>query len=222
MTALSTAIGIAGNITGIAMYASPIFTFWRIFTKGSTESFSGAPYACALLSTLQWVYFGILRGPIARPLVSICSTGFALHFCFNSVFLRFASKSARVRQGILIALIFAYSAAMITLTMTLLASDLRIKLVGTFCVVTSACFNFSPLLILKRVIVTGSVEFMPFNLALFMSVNAATWCFFAFVTRDVILMVMKPRSSQLPMIFYILFHWFFSEDATYRWTIPWT
>ncbi|KAI5073339.1 hypothetical protein GOP47_0011352 [Adiantum capillus-veneris] len=181
---LTLASGIAGNVVGVLLYASPMPIFVRICRRRSTEEFSGVPYAFSALSTAQWTYFAILKGPRERPLASLTAIGFCLQFAFNYIYLRFATKSQRVLQTALLAIVASFYACMVTLTHIFLKADVRINVVGISCVVNSIFFCASPLVILKRVIQSGSTEFLPFYLPLFMFLTGAIWSIFSYLTHD--------------------------------------
>ncbi|MCO5578418.1 hypothetical protein L7F22_032260 [Adiantum nelumboides] len=182
-------IGIAGNVTGILLYASPLPIFVRIVRQRSTEAFSGVTYAFSFLSTAQWTYFAFLRGPRARPLASLTIIGFSFQAAFNCIYLRFASKSQRVLQLILLATAASFYACMVTLTSLLLKSNTRANVVGLICTVNSVFYSASPLIILRRVIKSGSTEFLPFFLPLCLFLSGVIWSIFAFLTRDLFIAI---------------------------------
>ncbi|XP_059302056.1 bidirectional sugar transporter SWEET12-like, partial [Lycium ferocissimum] len=61
---------------------------------------------------------------------------------------------------------------------------LRAKIVGWICTVYSVCTYVAPLCIVRKVIKTKSVEYMPFLLSLFLTLGAVMWFFYGFLIKD--------------------------------------
>ncbi|KAH7447703.1 hypothetical protein KP509_01G117600 [Ceratopteris richardii] len=178
-----------GNITGILLYASPAPIFLRIIRRKSTESFSGVIYAVSALSTLQWTYFALLRGKKARPLASLTAIGFSLQVAFNCIYLRFASRSQRRLQILLLFVAATFFIFMATLTSLLLNGTKRAVAVGIICDSISVCYSASPLVIMRRVIKFKSTEFLPFYLPLFFFLSGILWTIFALLTHDLFIAI---------------------------------
>ncbi|KAF5931642.1 hypothetical protein HYC85_027813 [Camellia sinensis] len=70
------------------------------------------------------------------------------------------------------------------LTNFLTRGQARLHIVGWFCLVFSVCVFAAPLNIMKQVIRTKSVEFMPFYLSLSLTFSAIMWFFYGILRKD--------------------------------------
>ncbi|MCO5588664.1 hypothetical protein L7F22_042622 [Adiantum nelumboides] len=161
-------------------------TFWRIYRKRATESFSAFPYICTLLSNMMWLYYGILDSD-GLLLITIGASGCALEVFYLSIFMMFATKQQRFtlsKQAII----------MLIISLTILASTLlfahggkRLQVVGYLCAFNSVCMYASPLIAVKRVLTTKSVEYMPFLLSLSLFLCGGVWFGYALLMKDLYL-----------------------------------
>ncbi|KAF9685196.1 hypothetical protein SADUNF_Sadunf03G0029500 [Salix dunnii] len=70
------------------------------------------------------------------------------------------------------------------LTYFLVDGSLRVKVLGWLCVVVSVCVFAAPLNILKQVVRTKNVEFMPFTLSFFLTLSAVIWFAYGLFLKD--------------------------------------
>eukprot|EP01018_Ginkgo_biloba_P008490 Gb_11313 [translate_table: standard] len=205
-------LGILGNATSLALYLSPMATFWGIFKLKSTQQYSGFPYVCTLFNCALWLLYG---SPFVKPhstlLLTINGAGFGLELFYLMSFLTFASKKKKGThashnyafyrainanfQGLVktMRLTFAMTMALamvIAVTIFVLHTYSARQLVaGTLGVVLSIVMYASPLSVVKLVISTKSVEYMPFLLSFCNLVNSLAWSSYALVTRDIFVAV---------------------------------
>jgi len=57
-------IDIIGNATSLALYSSPMSTFWRIYKFKSTKEYSGPPYVFTLFNCCVGLLYG---SPFVKP-----------------------------------------------------------------------------------------------------------------------------------------------------------
>ncbi|KAM0891303.1 hypothetical protein ACQ4PT_026516 [Festuca glaucescens] len=178
--------GIAGNVIALFLFLSPIPTFWRIIRKRSTEEFSGVPYNMTLLNCLLSAWYGL---PFVSPNNILVSTingvGAAIETAYVVIFLCFASsKKTRLRTLGLASAVAAVFAAVALVSMLALHGQARKLLCGVAMTVFSICMYGAPLSIMRLVIKTKSVEYMPFLLSLAVFLCGTSWFVYGLLGRD--------------------------------------
>ncbi|KAJ4703744.1 Bidirectional sugar transporter SWEET [Melia azedarach] len=163
----SDAAGVAGNIFAFVLFVSPIPTFRRILRNKSTEQFSGLPYIYSLLNCLICLWYGM---PVVSPGVILVATvnsiGAVFQLIYVSIFISYADKAKKLKMSGLLVAVFAVFLAIVFISIKFFESDLRRAFVGYLSVASLISMFASPLFIIKLVIKTRSVEFMPFYLSL--------------------------------------------------------
>ncbi|XP_050104840.1 bidirectional sugar transporter SWEET2a-like [Malus sylvestris] len=142
-------------------------TFKRIVITKSTEQFSGLPYIYALLNCLICSWYGL---PVVKTGIILVATVNSVVAVFQlvylSMFIRYTERAIKLRMMGLIAAIFVVFAFVVFVSLGLLDYDERQTFVRYLSVASLISMFASPLFIIKLVIKTRSVEFMPFNLSL--------------------------------------------------------
>ncbi|XP_022728058.1 bidirectional sugar transporter SWEET14-like [Durio zibethinus] len=181
----SVAFGLLGNIFSFLVYLAPLPTFYRIFKKKSTEGFQSIPYSVALFSCMLLLYYAFLKKHDAVMLITINSIGCCIESIYLCFYMVYATKSARIYTTKLL-IFFNIGASGLIILVTLLFSkgSHRISIVGWICAVFSVCVFAAPLSIIRLVIRTKSVEYMPFSLSFFLTLCAVTWFLYGFSLRD--------------------------------------
>ncbi|KAJ4976130.1 hypothetical protein NE237_001236 [Protea cynaroides] len=176
---LHLAFGIAGNVTSVLLYAAPIFTFKRVIRKRSTEEFSSVPYVFTLLTVLLYFWYGL---PVVSykweniTLVTICGVGILLQSSFILIYFWFTSaRGKRMVTLMVVAVIVVVSITVLVSTFVLHDRHHRKLFVGSISLVFSIGMYGAPLVVVKQVVQTKSVEYMPFNLSLFSFLNSSMW-----------------------------------------------
>ncbi|KAL6552420.1 hypothetical protein OROHE_007784 [Orobanche hederae] len=181
---LAFVFGLLGNIVSFLVFLSPLPTFYKIYKKKSTEGFQSVPYAVGLFSAMLWIYYAFLK-PDTTLLVTINSVGCLIQSAYICFYLFFATKSARVETLRLLLLLNVVGLGLIVLLTHFLANDTnRADIVGWICLVFSLCVFVAPLCVLRQVIRTKSVEYMPFLLSFFLTLSAVMWFFYGLLRKD--------------------------------------
>ncbi|XP_047341137.1 bidirectional sugar transporter SWEET13-like [Impatiens glandulifera] len=177
--------GVLGNIVAFMVYVSPLPTFRRIIKKKSTEGFQCFPYLIALLSCMLWVYYACNKQTKDYLLISINSLGFIIEGIYIALYVTYAPRKAKVSTLKLLMLLNFMGFSSIVLCCTFLANDSnRVHVLGWICLSFSISVFAAPLSIIRQVIKTRSVEFMPFPLSFFLTLNAIMWFFYGFLQKD--------------------------------------
>ncbi|OIW00249.1 hypothetical protein TanjilG_27500 [Lupinus angustifolius] len=177
--------GLIGNIISFMVFLSPIPTFYQIYKKKTSEGYQSLPYVVALLSAMLWIYYALVKKEAALLLITINTFGIVVETSYLALFLFYASKKARLSTIKLLLLlnVFGYG-AMLLATLYLSKGTKRLAIIGWICLVFNISVFAAPLFIMKKVITTRSVEYMPFTLSFFLTINAVMWFFYGLFLRD--------------------------------------
>ncbi|CAK7336781.1 unnamed protein product [Dovyalis caffra] len=176
--------GLIGNFVSFVVFLAPIPTFVRIFKKKTTEGFESLPYVVALFSAMLWLYYASLKSDVLL-LITINSVGCLIETIYIALYIAYAPKQARiVTLRILILLNFGGFFFILLLSHFFVKGSNRVKVLGWVCVAFSVSVFAAPLSIMKLVIRTKSVEFMPFTLSFFLTLSAIMWLFYGLLRKD--------------------------------------
>ncbi|KAL5561551.1 hypothetical protein UlMin_031298 [Ulmus minor] len=181
---MAVVFGILGNIVAFLVYLAPLPTFYRICKKKSTEGFQSIPYSVALFSAMLTLYYAMLKSN-GFLLITINSIGCAIESTYLIIFLIYATGSTRMYAIKLLILFNAGTFGLILLCTSFIPNAyLKLKVVGWICAVFSVCVFAAPLSIIRLVIKTKSVEYMPFPLSFCLTLCAVMWFFYGLLVND--------------------------------------
>nr|WNV59954.1 SWEET3 protein [Betula platyphylla] len=194
---LRLAVGVMGNAASVLLYAAPILTFSRVIRKKSTEGFSCVPYIIALLNCLLYTWYGL---PVVSyrwenlPLVTINGLGILLEFSFIFIYFWFADRGRKASFTSHMKVAVSVTTVIIVFCTTAIISALvfhdhhhRKVFVGSVGLGASVAMYGSPLVAVKQVILTKSVEFMPFYLSFFSFLGSSSWMVYGILSHDLFL-----------------------------------
>lgn len=152
----------------------------------STEQFSGIPYVMTLLNCLLSAWYGL---PFISPnnmLVStINGTGAAIEAIYVLIFIIHAPKKEKAKILGLFTFVISVFAAVALISLFALHTKKNRKI---FCGFAASIFSIimygSPLSIMRTVIKTKSVEYMPFFLSLFVFFCGTSWFIYGLLGKD--------------------------------------
>ncbi|XP_074306193.1 bidirectional sugar transporter SWEET5-like [Silene latifolia] len=186
-------VGIIGNVISFALFLSPIPTMRQIIKKKSVQQFEVYPYIATILNCVMWVIYGL---PTVNPdhilVVTINGIGLGLQVVYVGIFLLYSTGWCLTRKKITFGLIFE---AVFTVIVTMITfyvfhtTEKRTMFMGALCVAFNIIMYFSPLTVMKKVITTKSVKYMPFWLSLTNFLNGLCWTAYAFIHFDIWMVV---------------------------------
>ncbi|KAJ4952136.1 hypothetical protein NE237_028968 [Protea cynaroides] len=198
--------GILGNATALFLYLAPAITFRRIIRCKTTEEFSGVPYVMTMLNCLLSAWYGL---PFVSPnnlLVStINGTGAVIESVYVLIFIIYAAKKEKLRIGGLLAVVLTIFGSIAVVTFVAVDGHNRKLFCGFAAAIFSIIMYASPLSVMRLVIKTKSVEYMPFFLSLFCFLCGTSWFIFGLLGHDAFVAVPNGFGSALGALQLILY-----------------
>ncbi|XP_057806254.1 bidirectional sugar transporter SWEET5-like [Salvia miltiorrhiza] len=182
-----TIVGIIGNFISFGLFLSPGPTFYKIWQEKSVQHFKPDPYLVTVLNCMMWCLYGM---PSVHPdsllVVTINGIGFFIEIAYVTIFFIYSNtwpKRRKILLYLFVETIFFIVIVFITM-FCLHGTKNRSMLVGIICIVMNIGMYTSPLTIMKRVIKTKSVKFMPFYLSIANFANGTIWSIYALIKFD--------------------------------------
>ncbi|RLN19648.1 bidirectional sugar transporter SWEET12-like [Panicum miliaceum] len=177
------AVGILGNILSFLVTLAPVPTFYRVYKKKSTESFQSVPYVVALLSAMLWLYYALLSMDVL--LLSINAIACVVESVYLAIYLVYAPKDAMIfTMKLLCIMNMGLFGAMVAFLQFYVEGQRRVSIAGGIGAAFALAVFVAPLAIIRQVIRTKSVEFMPFWLSFFLTISAVAWFFYGLLLKD--------------------------------------
>ncbi|KAB1216181.1 Bidirectional sugar transporter SWEET14 [Morella rubra] len=181
---MSFVFGLLGNIVSFLVYLAPSPTFYRICKRKSTEEFQSLPYSVALFSAMLTLYYAFLKTS-ALLLITINCIGIAIESIYLAMYMIYAPGRAKIYTAKLLTLFnVGFFGLIMLFTSPIRESSLRLTAVGWICAIVSVCVYASPLSVMRLVIRTKSVEFMPLSLSFSLTICAIMWFFYGLLIKD--------------------------------------
>ncbi|KAJ0113111.1 hypothetical protein Patl1_02722 [Pistacia atlantica] len=181
-------VGIIGNVISFGLFLSPCPTFWRIIKRKSVEEFQPYAYIATCMNCMFWILYGL---PVVHPDSTLVIT-------INAIGLK------KVAIGLSGEVVFVAVVAIITMV-AFHTHNSRSFFVGVICDVFNIIMYASPLTIVKKVITTGSVEYMPFYLSLAGFTNGCIWTAYALIKLDYFILISNGLGSLFGLVQLIIY-----------------
>ncbi|XP_004242009.1 bidirectional sugar transporter SWEET1 [Solanum lycopersicum] len=177
--------GIVGNAATLFLFLVPTFTFKRIIENKSTEQFSGVPYVMTFLNCLLSAWYGLPFISSNNILIAtINGAGAAIELIYVLIFFIYAPNKQKGKiLAMLILVIIAFAIAAVISVLAFHGKN-RQLFCGTAATIFSIVMYASPMSIIRLVIKTKSVEYMPFFLSFAVVVSCSCWFTYAMLGMD--------------------------------------
>ncbi|KAI3799248.1 hypothetical protein L1987_34540 [Smallanthus sonchifolius] len=180
---LAFVFGLLGNIISFLVFLTPLPTFYKIYRKKSEEGYQAVPYIVALFSAALLLYYTVLKTN-AYMIVSINCIGCVIEITYLAIYIFYAPKTSKISTLVFISIFNICGLGTVMLiSMILVEGPKRVELVGWICAVINLAVFAAPLSIMRRVIRTKSVEYMPFMLSFSLTLCATEWFFYGFFVK---------------------------------------
>ncbi|KAG6584227.1 Bidirectional sugar transporter SWEET5, partial [Cucurbita argyrosperma subsp. sororia] len=214
--AARTVIGIIGNVISFGLFMSPIPTFTQIVKRKAVEDFKPDPYLATILNCAMWVFYGM---PFVHPdsilVVTINGIGFVIELAYVSIFFIYSPWIKRRKMLIVLLIESIFFAAVVLITLLVFHTTIsRSYFVGILCIIFNIGMYTSPLTVMRLVIKTKSVKYMPFTLSLANFCNGIVWAIYALLKFDPNVLIPNSLGALSGLIQLILY-------ATYYRTTNW-
>ncbi|XP_056176584.1 bidirectional sugar transporter SWEET4-like [Syzygium oleosum] len=185
----SSVLSITKVFISVGLLCNPMF--YRIIKNKSVGEFHMYPYLATVLNCVFWLLYGL---PFVHPnsilVVTSYPVGLAIELIYICIFFSYAPNKGRKKVVYCLCgeVVFI---AVVSLVFLLVFQDhkRRILAFGIICDVFNIIMYSSPLTIMKKVITTKSVEYMPFYLSLANFLNGCVWTAYALIKLDVFILI---------------------------------
>ncbi|KAK9272418.1 hypothetical protein L1049_002790 [Liquidambar formosana] len=186
-------------------------TFRRIWKRKSVEEFKPDPYIATVQNCLFWILYGI---PVVHPdstlVITINGVGLALELIYLTIFLMYGDNKKRKKIILWLLGELVFTGAMAAITMKAFHThENRSMFVGILCIIFGVLMYFSPLTIMRKVIKTKSVEYMPLNLSLANFLNGCIWTAYALIKFDLYILISNGLGAISGALQLILYAWYY-------------
>ncbi|KAL4324333.1 hypothetical protein GQ457_11G029360 [Hibiscus cannabinus] len=183
---LVSVFGILGNVVSFMGSLSPLPTFYQIYKKKTSEGFQPLPYVVALFSAMLWIYYALLKkDKNAMLLITINTFCVFIQTFYIVTYFYYGPKKEKLVTVKLVLLFNVFGFGIIFFSTFFLGNPkIRIHILGYICMAFNLSVFAAPLAIVRKVIKTKSVEFMPFTLSLFLTLGAVMWFFYGLLSKD--------------------------------------
>ncbi|KAJ8598645.1 hypothetical protein CTAYLR_003095 [Chrysophaeum taylorii] len=203
------AFGWVGALTAWALFSSPMGTFVKIARDGKVRGFDHLPYVVSVANCGLWVSYGLITPNRLQPLVTN-AVGAVLELAYCVVFVRCSPTRKCLRD-----LVLALSCiAAVDLLAVLGAGEFfpRVggdapasSLVGLAAAALNTAMYAAPLNVVRRVVRSKSVEFMPLGLAFGGFFCSATWTVYAIAVGDLAIFIPNICGDVLAIIQFVVY-----------------
>uniref|UniRef100_A0A7N0ZY15 Bidirectional sugar transporter SWEET n=1 Tax=Kalanchoe fedtschenkoi TaxID=63787 RepID=A0A7N0ZY15_KALFE len=208
---IRTIVGVIGNVISFGLFTSPIPTCVKIIKGKSVQQFKPDPYLATVLNCAMWVFYGM---PFVHPdsvlVVTINSIGLIMELVYVMIFVIYSTWAKRSKIFLVLVIELAFFVVLVFVTLKFVhGTKNRSLVIGLVCIVFNIIMYASPLTVMKRVITTKSVKYMPFLLSLANFLNGIVWVIYAALKFDPYILVpngLGALSGLVQLILYAIYY----------------
>uniref|UniRef100_A0A162AB38 Bidirectional sugar transporter SWEET n=1 Tax=Daucus carota subsp. sativus TaxID=79200 RepID=A0A162AB38_DAUCS len=205
---------VTGDLIGLFLFLAPTITFKRIILNKSTEEFSGIPYLMTMLNCALSGWYGM---PFVSPnnilVVTLNGTGASIEAIYVLIFIIYAPKKEKLKILGILAFVLALFSTIALISVFALHHQNRKIFCGLAAGIFSVIMYGSPLSVMRLVIRTRSVEYMPFFLSLFSFLCGTSWFIFGLLGKDLFLSVPNGVGGLLGIAQLILYAIYYKDKG---------
>ncbi|KAE8657156.1 Bidirectional sugar transporter SWEET14 [Hibiscus syriacus] len=176
--------GILGNAVSFMVSLAPLPTFYQIYKKKTSEGFQSIPYVVSLFSAMLWIYYALLKKD-AMFLITINTFNVFIQIFYIVTYFYYGPKKEKIVTVKLMLLFNVFGFGVIFLSTFFLSNpSIRLLVLGYICMAFALAVFAAPLAIVRKVIKTKSVEYMPFTLSVFLTLGAVMWFLYGLFLKD--------------------------------------
>ncbi|KAK4365864.1 hypothetical protein RND71_013744 [Anisodus tanguticus] len=177
--------GILGNAATLFLFLVPTLTFKTIIKNKATEQFSGIPYVMTFLNCLLSAWYGLPFITSGNILVAtINGAGAAIELVYLLIFFLYTPNKQKGKiLAMFVLVILAFAGAAVISVLAFHGKNRKL-FCGTAATIFSIVMYGSPLSIIRLVIRTKSVEYMPFFLSFAVVISCSCWFIYAMLGMD--------------------------------------
>ncbi|XP_044500962.1 bidirectional sugar transporter SWEET6a-like [Mangifera indica] len=201
-------VGIIGNVISFGLFLSPSPTFWRIIKRKSVEEFQPYAYIATCMNCMFWMLYGL---PFVHPdstlVITINAIGLVMELIYLSIFCYYDHQNKGRKKaaiGLSGEVVFVLIISVITMV-AFHTHESRSFFVGIICDVFNIIMYASPLTIVRKVIRTKSVEYMPFYLSLAGFTNGCIWAAYALIKLDYFILISNGLGALFSLLQLIIY-----------------
>ncbi|VDK67851.1 unnamed protein product [Litomosoides sigmodontis] len=193
--------------TTVCLFLTGLEICWRIWSQGTTNGISSAPFHTGLLSGQLWLQYGLLRHNEAIIYVnSIAALLYSSYIFYYFMMAPYATKNRCIRL-VFMEMIFLMSAHYYIHYYGLPAETIRLHL-GMCCVIFNVLTVAAPLEALREVFRTRCTETMPLPLCCLTLLVTTEWLLYGILIDDVYIKVPNAIASVIAVIQLLPFLYF--------------
>ncbi|WOL19109.1 hypothetical protein Cni_G27906 [Canna indica] len=192
-----------GNIISFGLFLSSAPTFIQIIKQKAVEKYSPVPYLTTLHNCMLWTFYDLL---IVHPdnllVITINDIGLALETFYLTIFILYSTHEGRLKVFKILAVEIPFVVVVIvTVLLTTHTYEKWSLIVDVLYIIFGTCMYAAPLLVMKLMIQTKSVKYMPFTLSMASFLNRVCWTANSFLPFDINILVPNGLGTLLALLY---------------------